>query len=114
VSTEPIQRIPAEVFRSAAADGTALLNAGLSVSFNPDPTAEQKDQRWLIAYQRTELIRLRARLEELKRRNRRRTHWLVAAVLFAGLMSAAVVTQSVYGDLFGLLARAMQQLQQGV
>jgi hypothetical protein len=114
VSTEPIQRMPAEVFRSAAADGTALLNAGLPVSFNPDPTAEQKDQRWLIAYQRTELKRLRVRLEELKQRDRRHTHWLVAAVLFAGLMSAAVVAQSVYGDLFGLLAHAMQQLQQGI
>jgi hypothetical protein len=80
------------------------------LSAGPDPALEDEHQRWLIAYQRSELTALKFQVEEQQRRLRRRTAWLVAVVAFGGLMSTVVVGQALYGDLLERIASLMRQL----
>ena len=61
----------------------------------PDPSPEHKHNRWLVAYQQSEIKILEARVEGLQRRLRRGIIWLMAAAVYGVLISVVAIRTTV-------------------
>ena len=86
-----------------------------------DPTSEHEQQRWLVGYQRSEIVvldalnrDLEAEVKQLRRRLWWRTCCLWVTSVVAGLLlGLTLVDLSLPDDLLGQIAAYLQQLELG-